>query len=298
MAYAQRHKGYCDSVESTADMQSCVNTHNEAAKEKLNSVYKDLVDHIGKEEVSAVSSAQKEWREFRDTQCAYEASLTPNEALRRVYELSCLTELTEDRSHHLAALKAREESGMPWELGDQPRWVNILTNKYPHVYWRYGEWMSVDLNCDDRKEDVMIGLDVKSGQEQSTLIIAVADNPVTGKPKASLFKVPLYSEIPDTAPVTEGAEEKIHLCGADVKLALISNPQIEYTDQTETLSAQDEIASGQAETTTAPAQKKPALCSAAIQIIDSQCKPLQLYRGAEKYRVDYFKPASGGDGVQ
>lgn len=284
-ANAQRHSGYCDEAESTADFQSCIKSHNEASKQQLNKVYKELLDQQERENDHEIMQAQKDWLKYRDAQCRYEAGLTDNEALKHVYETSCLTALTQFRAQYLKDLKIRKNKSLPHEFSNQPRWVNILTNSYPEIFWRYGEWISVDLDCDGAKEDIMTGLDVsKKNQDQSvhsTLIIAVADTPETGKPKATIHRIPVIPSMQDPANEQpsqqtqnddDTAEDNIHLCDANVDMAIISHAAIKAQDS----------------------EEEPKTCNTVLQINDSLCKPLQLYKnGSEDYKVEFFSPSAG-----
>ena len=149
-AYSQRHTGYCDQAASTADALDCVNRHNKDTQEILSTVFKEIIDGQEGEVKAKLSEAQKNWIIYRDAQCQWEAGLSETPSLRRVYELSCLTDMTERRIKLLESVKM------------QPRWMNALAHDYPDIYWRYGEWQSADLNCDEEDEQIMTGLSVHS----------------------------------------------------------------------------------------------------------------------------------------
>ena len=282
-ANAQRHSGYCDDAESTADFQSCIKTHNEASKQKLNKVYKEILGQQERESDHEIMQAQKDWLKYRDTQCRYEAGLTDNEALKHVYETSCLTALTQFRAQYLEDLKTRKNKSLPHEFSNQPRWVNILTNSYPGIFWRYGEWISVDLDCDGEKEDIMTGLDVSHKNQDpsvhSTLVVAVADTPETGKPKATIHYIPVIPAMQDPAASQSGQEDQehaenqtVHLCDANVDMAIISHAAVKEQNT----------------------EGAPKSCNTVLQINDSLCKPLQLYKnGSEDYKLEFFSPSAG-----
>lgn len=265
-AFSQRHSGYCDQADSTAATLDCVNKHNQDVQTKLSSTFKAIIDQQDEETRALLNEAQKNWIIYRDAQCKWESGLPQTPSLERIYELSCLTEMTERRIAVLETVKTREEKEEPREFGAQPRWMNALANDYPQIFWRYGEWKSADMDCDDEDEQIMTGISVAHIQEaikieadgtseeeahhEVEIVIAVSENPEAGRPKAKLFRVP----------VSDDQALNPRLCRPAVRL--------EIRDQ-----AQD---------VTGTEAQKP-FCKNALQVSDRTCGDLMIFWDGEDY---------------
>ncbi len=258
-AVAQRHIDDCDQADSTADAFGCVNRRNQDIQEKLNQVFEAIIATQDEETKAMLGAAQKNWIIYRDAQCEWESGLTDTASLKRVYELSCLASMTERRVKLLESVQMREKETSPREFGAQPRWMNALAHDYPDIFWRYGEWQSADMDCDDEDEQIMTGLSVARIQDSVTIgddevaedahheveiVIAVSENPKTGRPKATLFRLPVSDKY-------DGA----HLCRPAINLEVIDDP-----------SKSDEVA-----------------CGKALQINDKSCEPLIIYWDGSGY---------------
>lgn len=288
-AYSQRHTGYCDDAKSTAETLDCVNRHKKAAQEALNKAYTDLVAPRPDGEKEPVESAavkkdddppllgqaQQNWIAYRDAQCQWEASLAENPSLERVYELSCLSEMTQARAGLLQSIKGQEETETPREFGTNPRWMNVLAEDNPDVFWLYGGGVSGDLDCDGVDEHAVAGISLSAIQIAEELqasgklhsaeaVIAVAENPVNGKPGVSLMTIPILEAQNDTGS---------HLCNVQMTLAYLQQNDGQEKDKPESGALPTPV-------------KKPPLCQSVLQISDKICGPLALRWDGQNYVFD------------
>lgn len=256
-AFSQKRGTACDRAKSTAESMECINRQFQNAQSRLNESYKQYMDSHDPALRAAAEKAQHEWLSYRDAQCAWESAWADPPALARIYEVSCLSALTETRADILASIAAPAESGeSPREFGARPRWMNVLAHDSPDIFWRYGSWLRTDLDCDGREEEIMAGLSVAPEKEtdgnsgisfSGAIVVAAVENPATGKPKAQTFEFPVMRE--SAAP---------HACDADVRLTPVNRPGL----------ADDKTA-----------------CLAALRIDTRGCAPIMLYRKDKGYEL-------------
>lgn len=263
-AFSQRHAGYCDRTTSTAETLDCINRHKTDVQSRLNTTYKKLADTQDGAMKGLISAAQQAWIAYRDAQCAWEAGQAEAPALDRVYELSCITDLTETRTDMLSTLLHREQETdhTPREFSSNPRWMNVLSHDYQDIFWRYGQWLRTDLDCDGDNEQIMPGIAVKPAtvdgeQDSDTLlnadiILAISENPVTGRPKTTIFKIPVSGQ--STAP---------SFCSTAI----------------------DMIVTGLPEKNKATDNEKETSCKTAVQITDRTCPPILLSWTGDQYEL-------------
>jgi uncharacterized protein YecT (DUF1311 family) len=245
---AVQHGGFCDQVQSTADMMSCVNLHKEDAQKKLHKAYETLTRDLSAEQKEAFETAQQHWLKFRDAQCKWEAEQSGMDALRKVYELSCIANQTELRLQEMNAYIAFDGQERTTELGSKPRWMNIIAREYANIFWRYGDVLELDMNCDGQNEWVMSGLQLTKdtdGSNAMQAVIALADNPPIGKPKMNLYQ---FAITPDT--------QAQSLCQAQIKLSASSHKMAENNN-----------------------------CSTALKVSDTVCAPYLIYAENGNYVV-------------
>ena len=220
----------CDKATSTSAVHDCVNKKKQASQDHMGETYRALMETQDGDSRQALAESQKNWIMYRDAHCKWEAGLSGTAALDRAYELSCVTQLTDMRDSVLRASLDEEAAADPREFGNQPRWMNVLTQSYPDIFWRFGEWVSADLNCDGRDEQIMTGLSVAHIQEalivdrstvskreqanEVSLVVAISDNPSAGIPTPSVHKIAVdeLNEAP--------AEGMAHLCRPSVSIAV------------------------------------------------------------------------------
>lgn len=274
-AFSQRHAQGCDKADSTAAALDCVNRQNQLTQEKLSQTFKATVEGQSEEARAMLNEAQKDWIIYRDAQCKWEAGLSEAPALARVAELSCLNALTEGRIAILESVRNRAEDKSPREFSDQPRWMNVLAGDYPDIFWRYGAWQSADLDCDEEDEQIMTGIAVarvqdsveigdgqakEEGHHEVEMVIAVSENPLTGRPKSKLLRIP----------VSESKTDAPHLCRPSVRLEVVDRP------------------SGAEGGTT-------GACSRMLQIADPVCPSLNIYWNGKTYVLEAGK--AGGEAL-
>lgn len=234
----------CNFADNTADIINCVNARYKLEQERLAEVYKNLAVEENKD-TSLLAQSQKSWLSHRDKQCAWEKSTATSTALEKLYELSCLRDLTTDRANRLLRLNKRVENEIPLEFTMLPRWVNVLAHDYPKVFWNHGDIVTADLDCDGTKEHAIAG--IAADESPTKVIVSIIRNVAVGRPEARIFKIPVGEDIEDT-----------HLCNLQVDLALTASPEEKNTEE--------------------QGCKKMAM-----QIADRQCKPIMLYWKDKSY---------------
>lgn len=272
-AAAQNHNQYCDNASSTAAFQACVKRHHAAAQETLNTVYEELAVTLDAENVSVLRDLQNEWLAYRDNECAWESSRVEEEALIKVYEISCQARMTDDRIALLKTALGNSDAEGRSELYGFPRWMNALASDYPDVYWRFGERERIDLNCDGAEEIVMIGAAIsrvktlevsaemmEEGVQGRTpqamdIAVAVTENPPSGRPKTQLFRLPITETL-----------DGPHLCDTKAQIKNISE-KIETEDT-----------------------KGAASCGNKIEINAKTCAPVILEWTGKDYAVRFKNP--------
>lgn len=205
LAEASGHIAYCDGASSTAALQKCVNKHHADAQEKLNIVYETVSATLEDEDLQVLRNIQSMWISYRDAECAWESSRIENSSLVKLYELSCMTLMTEDRIDLLQSTYANEDSSKLSDLSGFPRWMNAMSEDHPDVLWRFGERQRTDLNCDGTEDIIMVGAavsrmqklenDSEDGQGRTPhgldVVVGIAENTSTGRPKSQLFRLPI-----------------------------------------------------------------------------------------------------------
>lgn len=268
---ARTYSGYCDMAESTADVLDCVKEHNDNAQNRLKDVFEQVVRLQEKEEDDALPHSQKEWVSYRNSQCAWEADQEDNPALKRVVELSCLADLTDQRSDRLMLTLNQEKNIAPREFGASPRWLNVLVRDYPDVFWDLGGRRRFDLDCDGNYEQIISGVLIKtkalSDKKKDTvelsstpfleLVFAVVKNPATGRPEPQIFQFPL----------DELSVEKASFCKAKLSFAVVSA----------SLSEKKLVQEKE--------QENEKACSTALQIMDGVCAPVHIFWNGTEYLI-------------
>ncbi len=196
---AQKAFDHCKNAEHTADILTCLNKRSDASAAKLNKVYERVEAAQSADMIALLKLAQAEWIKYRDGQCGWAKVQAENESLYRIEELSCLITLAEQRREVLEQFSASagEEGKIDEEQMTFPRWMNVVAHQNPAVYWRYGDHVSADLNCDGQDEEILLGQTMKAvaNNEGETAhytphsVLAVVSNPAMGKPEAAI--VPL-----------------------------------------------------------------------------------------------------------
>ena len=180
------HAKYCGEAESTATLQNCVKDHHAEAQARLNSVYEDLSKNLDDSDQDHVRAIQKRWIEYRDAECTWEAGRAQEEPLQKIAQLSCEARMTEDRADLMSASLLKEESPLQKsELSGFPRWMNALSKDNPNIFWRFGQRLRGDLNCDESEDIAISGIKVMNG---TTYVLAIVNNQAAGRPSYDVFE--------------------------------------------------------------------------------------------------------------
>ena len=180
----------CDKASSSADVMRCVNQNLEQAQDKLNIVYKTLGAKKTIEELEEAEELQNLWIEYRDQECDAEIESIENETLRRLEGLKCIARLTKERVTALQKTIANQSGTAALgevSPGQNPRWINALSEDYQDVYWHYGGSVNGDLDCDDVDEYAMSGILYNADIDAYENVVAISENPQTGKPRNVLI---------------------------------------------------------------------------------------------------------------
>ncbi len=256
---AQGHNVYCDMADSTAATQGCLKKHLDSAQSRLKKVYDGLLVKLEtEEEKQQLKDLQKTWLAYRDAECQWEAERTETASLKRINELSCMARVTDGRADLLTVVSADEAlDGSVREYGSFPRWMNVLAKDYPSVYWDYGKRFAEDLDCDEEPEQIMTGLSVKKEGDvlKQEMTIAVVQNPVTGRPKAQLFKFNVGDEAQEAT-----------LCNSQVTLAIAQEKA------TEEVEGQDEA--------------QDNACLAYLEVKHGTCTPRKIKWDGKSFQLE------------
>jgi len=259
------HPGYCDGIESTAQALKCVTKHKKDAETELlnntNTVMEDMDDNV----LSSFQEVQNKWLEYRSAECAYEADRVAASGLKQITELSCLAKKTQARADEILQndKRAREPEQFS-EFGVSPRWLNSIKNAYPDVLWANKNIYSADVSCDGSDEKIVSGYkynpvmaDMDDGEQQDDSILkyelshvlAVARNPVIGKPEITIFEIPVRSMAPEPAQDNEVQGGGMpFLCSKDINYTARSeNRKDVETGETRECVPLVEVTSGQSD---------------------------------------------------
>jgi uncharacterized protein YecT (DUF1311 family) len=215
-AQARDSMGFCDQADSTAAVQACLKRHLTNAQKRLNKIYNQLSAKLETEKKAELQELQQNWLAYRDAECMWESENSVTPSTKRLNELSCMTRLTEDRADILSvAYSDSEDINQRRQYGSFPRWMNALAKDYPEILWDYGTRTSMDLNCDEEEEALMIGVITENIEhlqsEKATdspekteatpqprhyskeMILAVVENPPIGRPDPLILRFPVQT---------------------------------------------------------------------------------------------------------
>lgn len=267
---AQGHDLYCEKAESTAAIQKCLTQHLASAQQRLNKIYQDLSAKQEGDNAKALAALQQQWLAYRDAECTWEAAQPEEAALKRTNELSCMARLTDDRADILStALMDAKDLSQPREYGSFPRWMNVVAKSKSDVFWDYRNRMSADLNCDGEQEKLMWGVSLievkepKNGELPQTkpyntsVTIAIGDNPVIGKPSVQFITLPVLS--------VEGAES---VCDHHITLRVA------------------EVEKGNVESDAEGVLQEKALCQTVLQVNEKKCGVKSILWTGKTYALE------------
>lgn len=243
----------CDKATNTTDILSCAKERYETAQKNLSEIYalveeqlKELQqtaqDDQTQEDIAAdaptntalnqLSSNQKDWIAYRDAHCLWASEQADNESLKRIASLSCLAMMTESRTQLLQKHTAEDSAE---EIVAQntatPRWINVLGEEKPHIFWKNAKRQTLDLDCDGQDNFAVYGIDEASTE----YVIALAQSAVTGRPDVTFLDVPKENETscaPDDLVAINDQDAEDALCNVriDIKGNHCEHYYITYTD--------------------------------------------------------------------
>lgn len=196
-AQAQDHSIYCKGVDNTAASQECLAKHLKTEQERLSAVYEKLNKGLSEEKKADLKALQTTWLTYRDAECMWEASRPSDVVLKRVNELSCMARVTQDRADLLTtAYGELNKPDVQRQVGALPRWMNVLSNDHPQLYWNYGSRLVDDLNCDGQEDHIMMGVQIVD--DKAVSFLAIVNNPPVGKPSLQLVTLSSISDKEET----------------------------------------------------------------------------------------------------
>ena len=281
-AEAQRFSRSCERAESTSDTMVCLKKQVEDAQQKLNDIYKKILEEQPPHVIANLGNTQKSWISYRNDQCSWE-SVIAESGYKKIYELSCIASLTEERIKALTAMQSLMQSDRPREFASHPRWMNALAADYPDVFWRYGQWLQADLDCNGTEEEIMTGVAIEgykdakgnsagdaagvlSGSEhtyKAEAVIALSENVRTGRSKTTIFRLPI-----------SGGDAENSFCNVPLGLEIIQ------TENHITNNAQ-----GEAEEDTVMAAGN-GNCPVRARVLDGNCAPALIYWDGASYQLE------------
>lgn len=219
--HAQQTDESCARAESTADTMACAKKRNDAAQASLNELYQKMLDIFDEADApngegsaaDILRQSQTDWIAYRDTECEHQVAQVETESLKRLKKLSCSASLTEQRVTTLELeLEEKDKQINPAQFEALPTWMNALASDHPEVFWRYGDRLSADLNCDEQNEEIIAGLQV-DGANVLNSVLAIADDPVAGRPNTKIFDFEVLPE-----------KEGRNVCSQNLKFSVIPLP--------------------------------------------------------------------------
>lgn len=225
--YAQVHDSFCEEADSTAASMECVKRHHQSAQEKLNIIYEGLNQTLEGDALVGMRDLQNRWVQYRDQECQFHASLATKDSLSRLYELSCLAQMTQNRASLLSYTAAEKtphvDQKKAYEFSSVSRWINAIKLDYPNIFWRYGEKQKADIDCDSESEIITYGITQASASQRENsaffdydLVVAFVDNPDVGRPHTEVLRFPIE-------PIRTQQSEGEYLCNPLVSLEVIES---------------------------------------------------------------------------
>jgi uncharacterized protein YecT (DUF1311 family) len=185
---AQQEAAFCDEAVDTAQTISCLSKKLEFQQNELNQIFLELQKQDSQTQEHKLADIQKKWLAYRDIACMREKQWRNGDALARAYELSCLSELTQERLKRLnKELTAKDSSTLP-EFTPNARWQTAIINDYPETFWNFAKTGSIDANCDNINDNITPGIKFHSSDDKKSVIFAIATLKETGRPHIQLHE--------------------------------------------------------------------------------------------------------------
>jgi uncharacterized protein YecT (DUF1311 family) len=192
----------CESERSTAATVTCLKAQHQKQKDSLNAAFAQALADIETDAADQIKAGQSAWITYRDLQCESHAEAEDHESLKRVENLRCLSNLTQNRIEALSVLDADDDQ-TDSKMGVMPRWMTVLSQDKPNAYWDYDGRIEFDWACADglqTKTEIhyaMIGIEpLSDGSER--IVLGLSDSPKTGKPRVTIYDIAVQSCEEDT----------------------------------------------------------------------------------------------------
>lgn len=254
---AQAPHAPCEKAEHTADLVTCLSKQNDIVQNRLNELFLSIVENHEAldKDIEVLWDVQKGWLAYRDKECQNQVDAEETISLKRVQELKCIQELTEQRIAILELSFPKQDAEIE-QSEILPLWMNVVAREYPDVFWDFGQRLQTDLDCDGIDDHAMLGITTK---EQSVgVVLTVAKTPETGRAETELFTFDVKSKIPS---------EQVKFCTPSMSATAVVNSEL--------ISLED--------------QEKDAvkkLCEKQLVIVDHKCRSWLLHSVEESYTLD------------
>lgn len=250
----------CDKAKNNNAMLSCIKGRHEEGLEQLNTLYEEVQALQSQETLDDFRASQRDWIAYRDKECTWKANQTENEMLKRINELSCLTNLTSLRSSVLVAYLDNQQVGEAEALSSIPLWMNVLGDEHPDVFWKNAQRVHGDLDCDGADEQILTGVRIyQSEPVQQEVFIAIVENPITGQPKTTVFTYPVAKKLQDT-----------YVCTPNVAVVITQIQNDVDGDDSNDSAEDDELI-------------EQKTCSSVLKIESDDCAPIEIFWDGKKY---------------
>ncbi|UVK42201.1 lysozyme inhibitor LprI family protein [Mesorhizobium sp. AR07] len=113
----------CDRNDDSQQMMNiCAGEDYQAADDRLNTAYQDLINSDDADDKRLLQAAQRAWIAFRDAECTHSTAASSGGSIHAMEVSQCLTRLTNDRIRQLAAAANCQEGdascASPGDEGD------------------------------------------------------------------------------------------------------------------------------------------------------------------------------------
>ncbi len=97
----------CRNASTTAAMRACENARYQAADQRLNEVYAQLMKDLDAGRREKLRAAERVWLQFRDANAEFLGSAAAGGTLEPLLRITALADMTEARAAELAKVKVR-----------------------------------------------------------------------------------------------------------------------------------------------------------------------------------------------
>ncbi len=106
----------CNNLSSNVEIKECIRLRYEAADQRLNQVYQQIIPTLSSEERALLVEAQRGWIQLRDNNCEFEVYRSRGGTGHRGFLNECLERMTKQRTaeleNYLQQVLTRAETGL------------------------------------------------------------------------------------------------------------------------------------------------------------------------------------------